>query len=88
MEIKTMSNEVKNIEAVELSLDELDNVAGGLSLPTDKIGSFVLSANNSFYQKTLNIGQQTYAGPNGSYTGSILNFNEVKSTAGQNIIII
>ncbi|OKH54519.1 hypothetical protein DSM106972_041140 [Dulcicalothrix desertica PCC 7102] len=74
-------------EAIELSLDELDNVAGGLSLILGDIGGFASSANNSFYQKTLNVAQQTYAGPNGSYTGSLFNFSEVASSAGQNIVI-
>lgn len=74
-------------EAIELSLDELDTVAGGLSLILGDIGGFASSANNSFYQKTLNVAQQTYAGPNGSYTGSVFNFQEVASTAGQDISI-
>ncbi|BAZ09317.1 hypothetical protein NIES4071_11250 [Calothrix sp. NIES-4071] len=82
-----MSNEVNQMEAIELSLDELDNVAGGLSLILGDIGGFASSANNSFYQKTLNVAQQTFAGPNGSYTASLFNLQETASTAGQNIAI-
>ncbi len=74
-------------EAIELSPNQLDSVAGGLSLILGDIGGFASSANNSFYQKTLNVAQQTYAGPNGSYTGSLFNFSEVASSAGQNIVI-
>ncbi|MBF2064839.1 MAG: CTB family bacteriocin [Calothrix sp. C42_A2020_038] len=82
-----MSNETNNIYAIELSLDELDNLAGGLSLIIGDVKGFASDANNSFYQKTLTVGQQTFAGPNGSYTASLFKFQETASSAGQSIVI-
>ena len=79
-----MNNE---INAVELSDDELDTVSGGLAISLGDIGGFASDASNSFSQKNLAVGQQTFAGPGGSYTGSVTNLQEIFSTAGQAIAI-
>ncbi|GJD22658.1 hypothetical protein RIVM261_076140 [Rivularia sp. IAM M-261] len=79
-----MNNE---INAVELSSDELDTVAGGLAISLGDIGGFASDASNSFSQKNLAVGQQTFAGPGGSYTGSVTSLQEIFSTAGQAIAI-
>ncbi|BAY99244.1 hypothetical protein NIES37_32230 [Tolypothrix tenuis PCC 7101] len=79
-----MSNEIKNIAAIELSEDELDNVAGG-------VGEFVLSGGQnlglftgaSFQQKNLAVGQQTIAGPGGAGTTTLVNAQEIISNSGQ-----
>ena len=81
---KVMSNE---INAVELSNDELDTVAGGLAISLGDIGGFASNASNTFSQKNLTVGQQTFAGPGGSYTGSVTNLQEIISTAGQAIAV-
>jgi hypothetical protein len=71
--------------AVELSLDELDTVAGGLAITLGDIGGFASDASNSFSQKNLAVGQQTFAGPGGSYTASVTNLQDIFSDAGQAI---
>ncbi|BAY99243.1 hypothetical protein NIES37_32220 [Tolypothrix tenuis PCC 7101] len=79
-----MSNEIKNIAAIELSEDELDNVAGG-------VGEFILSGGQnlglftgaSFQQKNLAVGQQTIAGPGGAGTTTLVNAQEIISNSGQ-----
>jgi hypothetical protein len=81
---KIMNNE---INAVELSNDELDTVAGGLAISLGDIGGFASDASNSFSQKNLAVGQQTFAGPGGSYTGSVTNLQDIFSTAGQAIAV-
>ncbi|BDA71069.1 hypothetical protein CAL7716_052350 [Calothrix sp. PCC 7716] len=81
---KTMTNEI-NTNAIELSIDELDTVAGGLAISLGDIGGFTSDAGNSFSQKNLAVGQQTFAGPGGSYTGSVTNLQEIFSKAGQSI---
>ncbi|BAY99246.1 hypothetical protein NIES37_32250 [Tolypothrix tenuis PCC 7101] len=83
-----MSNEIKNIAAVELSEDELDNVAGGT-------GEFILSGGQnlglftgaSFQQKNLAVGQQTIAGPGGAGTTTLVNAQEIISNSGQGLFI-
>ena len=80
-----MSNEINNTNAIELSNDELDTVAGGLSISLGDVGGFASDASNSFSQKNLAVGQQTFAGPGGSYTGSVTNLQEIFSKAGQSI---
>ncbi|MBD2202272.1 hypothetical protein H6G33_11615 [Calothrix sp. FACHB-1219] len=82
-----MSNTIKNIGAVELSEQELDNVAGGLALVLGDVNGYASQATNGFSQKDLIIAQQTTAGPNGSSTGSITSLKEVASSAGLNIAI-
>jgi hypothetical protein len=79
-----MNNE---INAVELSFDELDTVAGGLAITLGDIGGFASDASNSFSQKQLVVGQQTFAGPTGSGTASVTSLQEIFSTAGQAIAI-
>ncbi len=80
-----MTNEIKNI-AVELSLQELDTVAGGLSISLGDVQGYASGAANDFTQKNLSVGQQTYAGPGGSYTGSVTDLQKIASGALQNII--
>ncbi|MBD2202270.1 hypothetical protein H6G33_11605 [Calothrix sp. FACHB-1219] len=82
-----MSNTIKNIGAVELSEQELDNVAGGLALVLGDVNGYASQAGNNFFQKELVVAQQTTAGPNGSSTGSITSLKEVASSAGLNISI-
>ncbi|BAY61147.1 hypothetical protein NIES22_12080 [Calothrix brevissima NIES-22] len=82
-----MSNSIKNIAVVELSEQELDNVAGGLALVLGDVEGYSSQAGNNFFQKDLVVAQQTYAGPNGSSTGSITSLKEVASSAGLNIAI-
>lgn len=79
-----MNNE---FNAVELSFDELETVAGGLAISLGDIGGFASDASNSFSQKNLAVGQQTFASPGGSYTGSVTNLQEIFSTAGQAIAV-
>ncbi|TWH51370.1 CTB family bacteriocin [Dulcicalothrix desertica] len=79
-----MNNE---INAVELSFDELDTVSGGLAISLGDIGGFASDASNTFKQKNLTVGQQTFAGSGGSYTASVTNLQEIVSTAGQAIAI-
>lgn len=81
-----MNNEI-NTNAVELSLDELDTVAGGLALSLGDIKGFASDASNSFSQKNLGVAQQTFAGPGGSYTGSVTQLQDISSGAGQSIAI-
>lgn len=75
------------INAFVLSNDELDTVAGGLAISLGDIGGFASDASNTFKQKSLTVGQQTFAGPGGSYTGSVTNLQEIFSTAGQAIAV-
>ncbi|GAB1542658.1 hypothetical protein NUACC21_53320 [Scytonema sp. NUACC21] len=82
-----MTNEIKNAVAVELSELELDSVAGGFSITLAPGQGFASNANNSFSQRNLVVGQQTFAGPNGSGTSSAANLQEIISTAGQGIAI-
>jgi hypothetical protein len=81
---KVMNNE---INAIELSNDELDTVAGGLAITLGDVGGFASDASNSYSLKQLQVGQQTFAGPGGSYTGSVTNLQEIYSTAGQAIAV-
>jgi hypothetical protein len=74
-----MSHEIKNIVAVELSEDELDNVAGGQFL---SLGTF-----SSFDQKNLTVAQETFSGLGGSYTATLVNAQEVHSQSGQTLTI-
>ncbi len=77
-----MNNEI-NMNAIELSDDELDTVNGGLAISFGDVQGFASDASNSFSQKNLVVGQQTFAGPSGSGTASMTNFQDIFSTAGQ-----
>ena len=82
-----MSKSIKNVVAVELSEQELDNVAGGLSIVLGDVKGYASEAANDFFQKDLVVAQTTTAGPNGSSTGSITSLKEIASSAGLNIAI-
>ena len=82
-----MTGVIKNTVAVELSEQELDTVAGGLSISLGDGQGFASDASNVFSQKNLAVGQQTFAGPHGSGTASMANLQEISSTAGQSIAI-
>jgi len=82
-----MTNEINNINAVELSSDELDTVAGGLAISFGDVQGFASDATNTFSQKNLAVGQQTFAGPGGSATVSLTNVQEIFSSAGQGIAV-
>jgi|GEM_PF-3017379 len=76
-----------NMNAVELSLEELDTVNGGLAMSFGDVQGFASDASNSFSQKNLTVGQQTFAGPNGSATVSMANVQDIFSSAGQALAI-
>ena len=82
-----MSNQIDVHTAVELSEQELDTVHGGLSISLGDGQGFASDASNTFSQKNLAVGQQTFAGPNGSGTVSLTNLQEIFSSAGQGIAI-
>lgn len=74
-----------NLTAVELSDAELDTVAGGLAVTIGDAQGYESLAGNNFAQKTLQIAQQTFAGPTGSGTASVFNLQEISSGAFQGI---
>ncbi|EKE97705.1 CTB family bacteriocin [Tolypothrix sp. PCC 7601] len=78
-----MSNEIKNIAAIELSEDELDNVAGGFGIVLGDGQNLSLGTGATFQQKILAVGQQTVAGPGGAGTTTLVNAQEIFSNAGQ-----
>ncbi len=80
-----MTNVIKNTVAIELTEDELDTVHGGLSISLGDGQGFASDASNTFSQKNLAVGQQTFAGPNGSGTASMTNLDKIFSSAGQGI---
>ncbi|EKE97710.1 MULTISPECIES: CTB family bacteriocin [unclassified Tolypothrix] len=82
-----MSNEIKNIAAVELSEDELDNVAGGFGIVLGGGQSLGLVTGSSFQQKNLAVGQQTVAGPGGAGTTTLVNAQDIISSAGQGLFV-
>ncbi|MCY6493879.1 CTB family bacteriocin [Leptolyngbya sp. GGD] len=83
-----MTSEIKtNINAVELSDNELDTVAGGLAIAIGDVQGYAQSAANDFFQKNLTVAQQTFAGPGGSGTASVTNLQAIGSSAGQSIVI-
>jgi hypothetical protein len=59
----------------ELSGDELDTIAGGMSL---NMGSA-----SQFFQREVMMGQQTFAGPNGAGTTNFFASRETASAASQ-----
>ncbi|MDZ7958836.1 MAG: CTB family bacteriocin [Aulosira sp. DedQUE10] len=83
-----MSHEIKNIAAVELSEDELDNVAGGFGdIFLGGGQTLSLGTNSSFEQKNLTVGQQTIAGPQGAGTTTLVNAQDIFSSAGQGLFV-
>ncbi|BAY31083.1 hypothetical protein NIES2107_29370 [Nostoc carneum NIES-2107] len=83
-----MSHEIKNIAAVELSEDELDNVAGGFGgIVLGGGQSLGLVTGSTFEQKNLAVGQQTIAGPGGAGTTTLVNAQEIFSSAGQGLFV-
>ncbi|BAY99561.1 hypothetical protein NIES37_35470 [Tolypothrix tenuis PCC 7101] len=82
-----MSNEIKNIAAVEMSEDELDNVAGGFGIVLGGGQSLGLVTGSSFEQKNLAVGQQTVAGPGGAGTTTLVNAQDIISSAGQGLFV-
>lgn len=75
-----MNNE---INAVELSDLELDNVAGGFALSIGNGQNLALDTSSSFSQKILQVAQSTFSGPNGSGTTSLFNVSEIFTDASQ-----
>ncbi|GJD22935.1 hypothetical protein RIVM261_078910 [Rivularia sp. IAM M-261] len=73
------------INAIELSIDELDTFARGLAITLGYVGGFTSDVGNTFLQKNLAVGQQTFAGSTGSYTVSVTNLQQIFSKAGQSI---
>ena len=71
------------INAVELSDLELDNVAGGLGISIGNGQNLSLDTNSSFSQKVFQVGQSTFSGPNGSSTTSLFNVSEIFTDASQ-----
>jgi hypothetical protein len=78
-----MLNEIK---AIELSDNELDDVSGG-AITIGDVQGYAQTAVNDFFQKNMTVAQQTFAGPNGSGTGSVTNVGVVGTFAGQNIVV-
>ncbi|MBV6628235.1 MAG: CTB family bacteriocin [Rivularia sp. (in: Bacteria)] len=72
-----MSNEIKNVNAVELSEQELDIVAGGTKL------SFSGLSGSSFDQFGISAGEITFAGPGGGITKATLQLGKTSSDAFQ-----
>ena len=76
-----MSNEIKN-NAIELSEQELDMVAGG----SDSFGSFGFGLNgSSFEQFALKAGETTFAGPEGTGSQNIVEIQGVSSNTFKGI---
>ncbi|OUL20955.1 CTB family bacteriocin [Nostoc sp. 106C] len=82
-----MSQEIKNIVAVELSEDELDSVTGGFGIIIGDGQNLALDTNSSFYQSNLAVGQQTFAGPTGAGTTTLVNAQDIFSNAGQGLSV-
>ena len=82
-----MSDEIKNIDAIELSEDELDNVAGGFGISIGEGQNLALSTFSNFSQKSTTIAQETFTGFGGSYTTSFVHMQEITSSSGQSLVI-
>lgn len=82
-----MAVELSDMAAIELSEDELDTVAGGFSLNLGDFNSLASSSSSDFFQRNLSLGQGTFAGPNGSGTLSMMNLQEIASSASQSLVI-
>jgi hypothetical protein len=78
---KIMNNE---INAIELSDLELDVVAGGFALSIGEGQNLSLGTHSSFEQNILQVGQETFSGPNGSGTKSLFNVSQIFTEASQN----
>ena len=78
-----MSNEIKNMVAVELSEAELDTVAGGFSISIGEGQNLALDTTSSFGQKNIGVLQQTFAGPGGAGTSTQVMGQNTSSNAGQ-----
>lgn len=81
-----MSDEIKNT-AIELSEDELDTVAGGFAISIGEGQNLAFSTFSNFSQKSTIVAQETFTGLGGSYTGSLIQMQEVTSSAGQSLVI-
>ncbi|MCU0548044.1 MAG: CTB family bacteriocin [Leptolyngbya sp. Prado105] len=77
---------MSEFNAIELSETELDAVAGGAITISDVQG-YGQTAFNDFFQKNMTVAQQTFAGPGGSFTSSVTNLSETKTSAGQTIVV-
>jgi hypothetical protein len=82
-----MSNEIKNTVAVELSEQELDNVAGGFAINIGDGQNLGLDTNSSFHQSNLAVGQSTFAGAAGAGTVTVVNAQDIFSQAGQGLTV-
>ncbi|BAZ03663.1 CTB family bacteriocin [Calothrix sp. NIES-3974] len=79
-----MSNEIKN-SAVELSIDELETVAGGFGIILAPGQALDLDTDANFQQKDLAVAQQTFAGPGGAGNALVVQAREIKSNSGQSL---
>jgi hypothetical protein len=61
-------------------------VASAITLGS--VGGFASDASNTYSLKQLQIGQQTFAGPNGSGTASLTNLTEIFSTAAFSLSLL
>jgi hypothetical protein len=77
---------MSEFNAIELSENELDAVAGGAITISDVQG-YDQTAFNDFFQKNMTVAQQTFAGPGGSFTSSVMNLTETKTSASQSIVV-
>jgi hypothetical protein len=83
-----MSHEIKNSVAVELSETELDSVTGGFGIIIGNGQNLGLSTGSSFHQSNLALGQQTFAGPGGAGTTTLVNAQDIFSDAGQFLSVV
>ncbi len=79
-----MSHEIKNT-AVELSIDELETVAGGFGIILAPGQALDLDTDANFQQKDLAVAQQTFAGPGGAGNALVVQAREIKSNSGQSL---
>ncbi|BAZ05363.1 CTB family bacteriocin [Calothrix sp. NIES-3974] len=77
-----MSHEINNT-AVELSVDELETVAGGFGIIIAPGQGLDLGTNANFQQKDLAVQQQTFAGPGGAGNALVVQAREINSNSGQ-----
>lgn len=72
-----MSNEIKNTNAIELSEQELDVVAGG---GMSSLDSFGFGLNGSVFEAiSVKSGESTFAGPEGSGSKHVFEINKITS---------
>ncbi len=79
--------EQETLMMVELTDGDLDAVNGGLNIDLSSIDSLTNSSSSDFFGRKLSFGQGTFAGPSGSGTLSMLNLEEVFSSAQQHLSI-